>query len=93
MPDAITEKVLDLIASVKKLPREKLSVDSTFEELAMDSLDAINLMFEIENAFNISVPDEEAKSIKNVRQLIDQLEKILAKGPSASTPSTAGGTA
>lgn len=85
MSDAITEKVLDLIASVKKLSREKLSVDSTFEELAMDSLDAINLMFEIENAFNISVPDEDAKSIKNVRQLIEQLEKILAKTSSSAT--------
>jgi len=86
MADKITEKVLDLIAAVKWLPREKVSTESTFAELGMDSLDAINLIFEIESEFDISVPDEQAKSITNVRQLVESLQKLLAE-PSAGAAS------
>ena len=79
MSNGVTEKVLDLVASTKRIPREKVSIESTFEELGMDSLDGINLMFEVESEFNISVPDEEARSIQSVRDLIEKLEKHLAE--------------
>jgi acyl carrier protein len=45
----------------------------------LDSLDAINLMFEVESEFNISVPDDVANSIKNVPQMIEELKKLLAE--------------
>lgn len=79
MTDKLTEKVLDLIAAVKRLPREKVSTESTFAELGMDSLDAINLIFEIESEFNIDVPDEQAKSITSVQQLVENLQKLIAE--------------
>jgi acyl carrier protein len=79
MSTEITDKVLDLIASTKRLPRERVSLNSTFEELGLDSLDAINLMFEVESEFNISVPDDVANSIKNVPQMIEELKKLLAE--------------
>ena len=84
MPDEITEKVLDLIASTKKLPRDQVTVDSTFAELKMDSLDAINLVFEVESQFNISVPDDVANSIHSVPELVEKLKLLLAK--TASSP-------
>jgi acyl carrier protein len=86
MADKITEKVLDLIAAVKRVPREKVSTESTFAELGMDSLDAINLIFEIESEFDISVPDDQAKSITSVSQLVESLQKLLAE-PSAGAAS------
>lgn len=87
MADKITDKVLDLIASVKRLPREKLTPDSTFDELGMDSLDAINLIFEIENEFNISVSDEAVKSITGVRDLVEKLQQIMAESSSGAAAS------
>ena len=80
MPDEIAEKIFRLIAAIKRIPQESISMDSTFEELHMDSLDAINLVYEIESEFNIDVPDEMARSIKSVRQLVDNLKTVLA-GP------------
>ncbi|HEV7674042.1 MAG TPA: phosphopantetheine-binding protein [Candidatus Angelobacter sp.] len=77
MPDDITEKVLDLIASTKRIPREQVSVNSTFAELGLDSLDAINLIFEIESTFNISVPDAVANSVSSVPQVVEELRKLL----------------
>ena len=81
MPDETTDKVLDLIAATKRIPRESVSINSTFEELGMDSLDAINLMYEIESTFNISVPDEAVKSVTNVQQLMEKLKGVLAEVP------------
>jgi acyl carrier protein len=88
MPDAIADKILDLIAAVKKIPREKVTINSTFEELGLDSLDAINLIFEIESTFDVSVPDETVKSLSNVQQLVEKLKTILPaeKLNPASTP-------
>ncbi len=78
MPDTITEKVLDLIASTKRLPREKVTVNSSFAELGLDSLDAINLIFEIESQFDVSVSNEVANSIHSVPELIEKLKLLLA---------------
>ncbi len=83
MPDAITEKVLDLIASTKRLPREKVSVNSSFAELGLDSLDAINLIFEIESQFDVSVSNEVANSIHSVPELIEKLKLLLAEASSS----------
>jgi acyl carrier protein len=83
MPDTITEKVLDLIASTKRLPREKVTVNSSFAELGLDSLDAINLIFEIESQFDVSVSNEVANSIHSVPELIEKLKLLLAETSSS----------
>ncbi len=48
MPDQIDEQVISVVASVKRVPREAVSIASTFEELGIDSLDSINILFELE---------------------------------------------
>jgi acyl carrier protein len=87
MTDNITEKVLDLIASTKRIPREQVSATSTFAELGLDSLDAINLVFEVESAFNISVPDSVANSMASVPQVVEELRKLLAASPNSQQAS------
>ncbi len=77
-PDAIAEKIVSLISAVKRIPREQVSLDSSFEELAIDSLDGMNLLFEVEGAFDISIPDEQARSIRSVRQMVDGVKALLA---------------
>ena len=83
MPDEITEKVLDLIASTKRLPREQVSDNSSFEELGLDSLDAINLIYEVESEFNVSVSNEVANSITSVPVLVEKLKALLAESSSS----------
>src|SRR5712691_2324888 len=80
MPDQITEKVMSIIASVKRIPAGAISIESTFEQLGIDSLDGINILYELEGVFNISIPDEQAKSIHTVRQMVDGIRKLVADG-------------
>ncbi len=79
MSDPIIEKVLSLVAAVKRLPPERVRVDSTLEELGFDSLDRVNLLFEVEGAFDISISDEQARSIKSVREVVDGVRALTAK--------------
>lgn len=75
-----------LIAAVKRIPPEQVSLDKTFEELGMDSLDNMNLLFEVESTFNISIPDEEARAIRNVRQVVDGVRKLVGAAPGTGAP-------
>jgi acyl carrier protein len=78
MESELTARVITEIASVKRIPAERISIDSTFEELAIDSLDATSLLFALEEEFGVSIPDAEARSIRNVRDAVTQVERLLA---------------
>ncbi len=78
MSDELMRRVIAVIAETQKIPVESIAPDSTFEELKIDSLDGINILFAIENEFNINVPDEAAKSIRSIRDMAAGVEKLIA---------------
>ncbi len=77
MDSDLTAKVIAEIASVKRIPVEKITANSTFEELAIDSLDATNLLFVLEEEFGVAIPDAEARSIRDVRSAVEQVQRLL----------------
>jgi len=85
MSDELIERVRKVIAASKRIPEDKVTVDSTFEELGIDSMDAVEILFALENEFDINIPDEEVKTVRNVRQMVEGVERLLA-AKSASTP-------
>jgi len=76
--DSISEKVLSTLASVKHIPAETISLDSRLEDLGIDSLDTIVLLSELERQFRISISDDEARSIRSVRDVVDGIRKLAA---------------
>jgi acyl carrier protein len=78
MSEELSQRVISVIAASQKLPPEKVTIDSTFEELGIDSLDGVNILFALENEFNINIPDEGAQGIRTIRQMVESLEKLLA---------------
>jgi len=87
MSDELAEKVQSAIATSKRIPREQISLDSTLESLGLDSLDQLNLLFALESDFNISIPDDEAKAIRTVREMVEGVRKLVAgsSGQAAAT--------
>lgn len=84
MLDDLTQRVIGCIAEAQHLDRERISPDSTFEELGVDSLDGINILFALENEFDISIPDDAARGIRDVRHMADGVRRLLEhKAPSA----------
>jgi acyl carrier protein len=78
MTEDITARVCRVIAHTQKIPPETVTAEKTFEELKIDSLDGINILFAIEGEFNIDIPDEAARGIRSIREMVEGIEKLLA---------------
>jgi acyl carrier protein len=81
MADPVVEKVIATLASVKRVPAENITIDTNLQEMGIDSLDVFTLLFELENAFKISIPDDDVRSIKTVNDIVVGVKKILAAAP------------
>lgn len=84
MSNDLTERVIAVIAATQRIPREKISPESTFEELGLDSLDSVNILFALEEEFKIGIPDDDAQEIRGVKQMVKGIEKLLAASGGAS---------
>jgi len=86
MSEELIQRVRTVIANTQRIAVEKITIDSSFQELGIDSMDGVNILFALENEFNISIPDEAAKQIRDVRQMIEGVEKLLAGGVAGAAP-------
>ena len=77
MDQELAQKVIGIVAAVKQVSPDSIRAESTLEELAIDSLDRINILFELENEFDIDIPDDEARSITSVQGIVDRLGSYL----------------
>jgi len=76
LADAVTEKVLKAIASVKKIPVDWVNAGQSLEELGVDSLDAVTMVFDLEEVFQISIPDDKVRSLRTVQDIIDGVRML-----------------
>jgi acyl carrier protein len=81
MNDDLVARVLGVIAKTQHLAPESVTIDSSFEDLKIDSLDGINILFALESEFDVDIPDDAAKQIRSVRQAAEGIEKLLAAKP------------
>ncbi len=81
MADAVAEKVIATLASVKRIPAENIHLDTNLQEMGIDSLDVFSLLFELENSFKITIPDDDVRSIKTVNDIVEGVKKLLAAAP------------
>jgi len=85
--DDIERQVIDLIARKKKLDPSSITSASTFEALGLDSLDAADLMFTMEDTFHILVPDEAALSMRSVGEVVRGVRQLVAEGTKSADAS------
>jgi acyl carrier protein len=85
MSDVVAEKVISTLASVKRIPADKITLETNLQDLGIDSLDVFTLLFELENAFKISIPDDDVRSLRTVNDVVDGIKKLLAAAPPDSS--------
>lgn len=69
----VLEKVVEILRNYKDEPELEVTMASTFEELELDSLDTVELVMEIEEAFDTSIEmDGELQSIGDIVALIEK---------------------
>jgi len=77
MQDELTKRVIAIMAATQHLPEENFELEKSFQDLGIDSLDQINILFAVENEFDINVPDEAAKEIKTVQDVVEGVRRLV----------------
>ncbi len=74
----LQQKVMDAMARAVPLDPATVKPDSTFESLGIDSLDVVNIVFELENTLKIKIPEDFSVSeVANVAELTAAMKTIL----------------
>ncbi len=83
MTNAITQTALSTIASCEGIPPERVTLETQFQEIAVDSLAAIEILFTREQRLEIKIPDDQNHTIRHVCEMVEGIEKTRC-GPNAS---------
>jgi len=75
----IEQKVIELVCKQLNVSKEKVTRATSFvNDLGADSLDTVELVMEIEEAFDLSIPDEDAEKIQTVGEAITYIEQKMS---------------
>lgn len=73
---SVEERVIDIVAEQLGVDKEKITRETNFiGDLGADSLDTVELVMELEEEFDINIPDDAAEKIQTVGQAIEHIEK------------------
>jgi acyl carrier protein len=76
----IEQKVRELLAKKFDIAPDKISLESRLaEDLGVDSFGAVEMMFEIEEAFGLKIPDSEIEHVRKVNDIVVYLRDWLDK--------------
>ncbi len=74
----VFEKVKKIIADQLGLEEAEVALKSTFsDDLGVDSLELFEVIISLEEEFNIEIPNEEIEDIKDVKGIVDYIEKKI----------------
>ena len=76
----VQETVFSIISKEAGIDISKITLDSTLKELEIQSLDAVQIIFEIEDHYKITLPDRDPNfDTESVKGLVDAVEKLVAE--------------
>ena len=75
--DEIARKLIEIIQNEKKVPEEKLTPETALADAGIDSLDALTILFAIEETFHVSIPDDKTRSMKTFGDMVDVVQELL----------------
>ncbi len=76
--EEIQQKLIDIVRQEKNIPDDRLSPEMALADAGIDSLDALTILFAIEEQFHISIPDDKARAIRTFGDMVDVVEQLAA---------------
>jgi acyl carrier protein len=74
---AIDQEMVDIIVEQLSVEKDKVVANASFvDDLGADSLDLVELIMAMEEAFDIEIPDEDAEKIATVQDALDYVKKV-----------------
>lgn len=75
---AVLDEIKKIIVDIKDIPEEEIKLESNFaDDLDADSLDIVDMLMQLEEKYNIHVPEEDAENIKTVGDLVQYIESRI----------------
>jgi len=72
---SVEEKVIEIIAQKLNLSKDQIKPEASFvDDLGADSLDLVELVMAMEEAFGMEVPDEDAEKLRTVKDVIEYVK-------------------
>lgn len=79
MSETLEQQVLRIVAEAKNLDPATVKPESRMkDELGIDSLDGMSIIFDLENAFGIEIPEDAAQRAETVADLVDGVRQLVA---------------
>lgn len=77
----VKNKIIDIVAKQSSVARENISLESTMDDIDVESLDLVEIIFELEEQFDISIPfnANEASDLETVGDVVVAVEKLVAR--------------
>jgi len=74
---SVQERVIEIVAEQLGVDKDKVTSETSFvNDLGADSLDTVELVMELEEEFDINIPDDAAEKIQTVGQAVQYIENI-----------------
>jgi len=83
-PQQIEETVIAAIRKNGRLGDVPITLDTSFEDLKLESLAIICTVFDLEADFNIEIPDDAAKNMRSVRDVVNGVTSLISNSESSS---------
>jgi acyl carrier protein len=84
--EAVETRCIAIVAKSKLISEDSVTRASTFDDLQIDSLDKINISFEIEDVFHIQIPDDSISTLKTVGDIIDGVLRLQREAANQPAP-------
>src|SRR6476660_850715 len=79
---SVEQRVIAIVSDHFAYDKEKIKRSTTFiEDIGADSLDIVEFVMELEEEFDIQIPDDQAEKIKTVGEAVDYIEKAIKDKP------------
>ena len=75
---SVQERVVDIVAEQLGADKEKITAETHFvNDLGADSLDTVELVMELEEEFDINIPDDAAEKIQTIGEAVKHIEESV----------------
>jgi acyl carrier protein len=79
---SVEQRVIAIVSDHFAYDKEKIKRSTTFiEDIGADSLDIVEFVMELEEEFDIQIPDDQAEKIKTVGEAIEYIETAIKNKP------------
>lgn len=76
-PRTIEERAISAIAKGCNRKSAEIHIDTNFDQMKIDSVDRLQILFELEEEFGIVIPDNVARRADSVREVVARLKEVV----------------